>query len=50
MIAAGTTNGELIILRDGGNSTALKLNLSTSQTIDNFANVVMTPYMNPGRI
>jgi len=50
MIAAGTTNGEIIILRDGGNFTAYKLNLSTSPSIDNFENVVMTPYMNPGRI
>jgi len=50
MIAAGTTDGEIIILRDGGNATAFKLNLNTSPDIDNFANVVMTPYMNAGRI
>ena len=50
MIAATATSGHTIILRDGSSSTALKLDTSANTSIDNFANVTMTPYMNSGRI
>ncbi len=50
MIAATATSGHTVILRDGSNSTAYKLDTSANTSIDNFANVTMTPYMNAGRI
>lgn len=50
MIAATSTSGHTVILRDGSNSGVFKLTTTAGNTINNFANVTMTPFMNSGRI
>ena len=49
MAAATDTSGNTIIFGDGTQIT-YRLNTSANTSIGNFANVTMTPYMNPGRI
>jgi hypothetical protein len=51
MIGITALNGNTYILPDQSSTTCLEIDTSSNiLSIDNYANVILTPYMNPGRL